>query len=56
MRGERVKVRLRERGRLEQEHGEERMDYTVKEGRFKGEMGGHARRASLGEVQGSMSG
>ena len=60
MRGERVKVGksrtlARERG-SEREHGEERVDFTVKEGRFQGGKGGHARRASLGEVEGSMSG
>ena len=45
----------RERGRSEQEHEEERMDSTVKEGRFQ-EEGGQARRASLEQVEGSMSG
>ena len=39
-----------------QEHGEERVDSTVNEGRFQGGKGGHARRASLGEVEGIMSG
>ena len=42
MRGERVK--------------EERMDSTMKEGRFQGGKGGQARRASLEQVEGSMSG
>ena len=32
------------------------MDSTVKEGRFLGRPGGQARRVSLGEVEGSMSG
>ena len=32
----------------EREHGEERVDPTVKEGRFQGGKGGQARRASLG--------
>ena len=32
------------------------MDSTVKEGRFQGGQGGQARRASLEEVEGSMSG
>ena len=60
MRGERVKVRKsrtwRDRGRSEREHEEERMDSTVNEGRFLGEMRGKARRAYLGEVEGSRSG
>ena len=46
----------RERGGSEREHGEERVDSTVKEDRFQGGKGGQARRASLGEVEGSMSG
>ena len=45
-----------ERGRSEQEHGEERVDSTVNEGKFQTGKGGQARRASLGEVDGSMSG
>ena len=45
----------RERGRSEQEHKEERVDYTVK-GRFQGEEEEQARKAFLGEVEGSMSG
>ena len=32
------------------------MDSTVKEGKFQGGEGGQARRTSLGEVEGSMSG
>ena len=44
----------RERG-SEQEHGVERVDSTVKEGRFQGGQGSQARRASLEEVEGSMS-
>ena len=36
-------------------HRESR-DSTVNEGRFQGGQGGQARRASLGEVEGSMSG
>ena len=40
----------------EREHGNERVDSTVKEGRFQGGKGGQARRASLEEVEGSMSG
>ena len=47
---------LGERGESEREHEEERVDSTVKEGRFQGGEGGQARRASLGEVEGSMSG
>ena len=45
-----------ERGRSEREHEEERVDYTVKEGRFQGEEEEQARKAFLGEVEGSMSG
>ena len=37
------------------EHGEVRVDSTVKEGGFQGK-GEQARRASLGKVKGSMSG
>ena len=40
----------------EREHEEKRVDSTVKEGRFQGGKGGQARRASLEEVEGSMSG
>ena len=43
-------------GGAEWKHREERVDYQVKEGRFRGEEGGKARRASLGKVEGSMSG
>ena len=46
---------LGERGGSEREHGEERVDSTVKEGRFQGGQGGQASRASLEEVEGSMS-
>ena len=45
----------RERGRSEREHGVERVDSTVKEGKFQRGKGGQAR-ASLEEVEGSMSG
>ena len=60
MRKERVKVGesrtlARKRG-SEREHEEERVDSTVKEGRFQGEKGGKARRASLEEVEGIMTG
>ena len=41
----------RERGRSEREHEEERVDSTVKEGRFQGGMEWQARRAFLGEVE-----
>ena len=44
------------RGRSEREHGEERVDSTVNEGRFQGGKGGQARRASLQQVEESMSG
>ena len=47
---------MRERGRSEWEHEDERVDPTVKKDRFQGGKGGQARRASLGEVKGSMSG
>ena len=46
----------RERGRSEREHGEERIDSIVKERRFLGGKGGQSKRASLEEVEGSMSG
>ena len=60
MRGKRVKVikshtLARERG-SNQEHEEEIVDSTMKEDRFRGGKGGKARRASLGEVEGSMNG
>ena len=45
----------REKG-SEREHGEERVDSTVKESRFQEGEGKQAKRASLGEVEGSMSG
>ena len=40
----------------EREHEEERVDSTVKEGRFQEREGEETRRASLGDVEGSMSG
>ena len=40
----------------EQKHGDVRVDSMVKEGRFQGSEGGQARRASLGNVEGSMIG
>ena len=46
----------RERGGSEREHGEGRVDSTVNKGRFQEENGGQARRASLEQVEGSMSG
>ena len=60
MRGKRVKVGAsrtlpRERGGSEQEQGVERVDSTMNEGRFQEGKGGQARRASLEEVEGSMS-
>ena len=45
----------RKRGGSEREHGVERADSTVNEGRFQGGKGGQARRASLEQVEGSMS-
>ena len=50
-----IRTLARERG-SEREHEEERVDSIVKEGRFQGGEGGQARRASLGEVEESMSG
>ena len=46
----------KERGESKREHGEEREDSTVKEGRFQGGEREQARRASLGDVEGSESG
>ena len=43
-------------GGSEREHGVERVDSTVNEGKFQGGQGGQARRASLEQVEGSMSG
>ena len=47
---------LGERGRSEREHGVERVNSTVKEGRFQGGQGGQARTVFLEQVEGSMSG
>ena len=46
----------RARGRSDREHGEEKVDSMVKESRFQGGKGGQARRASLEQVEGNMSG
>ena len=46
----------RERGGSEREHGEVRVDSTMNKGRFQEGKGGQASRASLREVEGSMSG
>ena len=46
----------RKRGGSEREHGVERVDSTVNEGRFQGADWGQARRASVEQVEGSMSG
>ena len=46
----------RERGGSKREHEGERVDSTVKEGRFQGGEGGQATRAFLGEVEEGMSG
>ena len=46
----------RERGGSEREHEDEKVDSTVKEGRFQREEGGQARKASIGEAKGGMSG
>ena len=45
----------RVRGGSEREHGVERVDSTVNEGRFQGGNGDQARRASLEQVEGSIS-
>ena len=59
MRLERVKVSesrtLAREGRSEREHGEERVN-SMKEDRFQGVEGRQARRALLGDVEGSMNG
>ena len=47
---------LAREGGSEREHGVERVDSTVKEGRLQGGEGGQATRASLEDVEGSMSG
>ena len=54
--GERESRTLAERGRSEREHGEERVDSTVKKDRFQGGEEEQARRTSLGDVEGSVSG
>ena len=46
----------RMRGRSKREHEEERVDSTLKEGRFQRRKGGQARRVPLEQVEGSMSG
>ena len=46
----------RVRGGSEREHGLGRVDSTVKEDRFQGKKGGQARKGSLEQVEGSMSG
>ena len=60
VREERVKERESHLGEIEgdqmREHVEERVDSTVKECRFRGGKGEQARRASLEQVEGSMSG
>ena len=48
-------ARERER-KSEREYEEEMIDSAVKKGRFQGGEGRQARRASQGEVQGTMSG
>ena len=45
----------RERMGSEREHGEEKMDSAVKENRFQEEEGRQGKKASPGEVKGSMS-
>ena len=58
--GERVKMgksrTLVREGESEQEHGVERVDSTVNKGKFQGGKQGQARRASLEQVERSMSG
>ena len=53
--GERERERERGGG-SEREHGEERVDSTVNEGKFQEGKKGQARRASQGKVEGGMSG
>ena len=48
--GESEGIRARVRG-SKREYGVERVESTVKEGRFQGEQGEQARRASLGQVE-----
>ena len=50
------KPHLGERGGSERKQEEERVNSTVKEGRLQGGKGGQARRASLEQVEESMSG
>ena len=47
---------LGERGGSEREHQEKKVNYAMKEGRFHEGKGGQARRASLEQVEGNMSG
>ena len=49
-------MHLVERGASERDHGEERVDFTVKEGRLHGRESGQTKRTSLGEVEGNVSG
>ena len=49
-------ARERGEGGSEREHEKERVDSTVNESRFQGGKGGQATRASLEQVEGSMSG
>ena len=61
MREKRVKVGdsrtlAKIRGGSVREHGVERVDSTVKGGKFQGGKGGHTRRTPLGAVEESMSG
>ena len=51
-----VPDRMMRESQGEREHEEERVESTVKKDRFQGSEGGQARRASVGEVEGSMSG
>ena len=46
----------KKRGGSEREHEVERVNSTMKEGKFQGGKKGQARRASLGEVEGNMNG
>ena len=46
----------RERRVSEREHGKERVNFSVKEGRFQGEERGCPKRTSFKEVRASMSG
>ena len=49
-------LRIGKKEEIKAEHEKVRVDSTVKKSKFQGGEGGQARKASLGEVEGSMSG